>query len=247
MKHLSILTALLPIIAHAQNSLPGDISVVYSYQCEGTFLEGEGVTPYRIDCLPHQRLGFIKAKFTAHLFSSASDSNLHEKSADKAYSSSICGRPTSRLSCSGSVPQKRFGLSRRPEGAFQTKMILSPGFSAYSRVYGYAASPDKKGRCPAGLVAAKMLEAAPETIDSPLPTSFVNYNGNQNDRILQIDGEPSQEFLVHRLSNLAPCNADGSCTDAVVGQPELAQKSAYIPAATTLCIIPRRILNDYRD
>jgi len=239
---MKLALALLPLLAHATS--PTDISTVYSYQCEGNFLEGEGVTPYQIDCLPYQRLGFLKAKFTAHLFQAESENNFHEKSPDKPYSSSICGRALPRLSCGTSTPEKKFGLSRRPEGIFQTKVILSPGFSAYSRVYGYAASTEANGGCPNGLIKARYFVAKPKTIRVPLPSSFDNELGGQNDRIVQVEGEPLPAFAVFRRSNTEPCDGAGNCANAVVGPEELAQTAAYEPESgkQAICVIPRTSL-----
>lgn len=237
MKYL--FAALLPIAAQAQGNLPKDVSSIYSYQCTGNFLEGEGISPQSADCPPHQKLGFLKAKHTAYLFHSELESNLHEKLGDKAYSSAICERQIARLNCN-SPGKPEFGLSRQPEGIFQTKVILSPNFSAYTRTYGYAALPESNGGCPIGLVKARFYETRPETINSPLPSSFSNEYGSQNDRIVHVEGSRFPFFAVHRLPNTRPCDERGSCMNSRVGAPELAQVAAYEPLAgkPSLCVVP---------
>jgi hypothetical protein len=234
-----LFAALLPLIAQAQGNLPKEISAVYSYQCTGNFLEGEGITPYYADCPPHQKLGFLKATHTAYLFQSESGSNLHEKLADQAYSSPICERQIARLTCN-SPSKPDFGLSRQPEGIFQTRVILSPDFSANTRTYGYAAQPEPNGGCPMGLVKARFYEAQPETISDPLPSSFSNEYGSQNDRIVHLEGSRFPFFAVYRLPNTQPCDEIGSCLNSRVGAAELAQATAYEPLAgkAAFCVLP---------
>lgn len=241
MKYL--FAAFLPLIAQAHGNLPKDISAVYSYQCTGNFLEGEGISPQSADCPPNQRLGFLKAAQTAYLFQSESESNLHEKLADQAYSSAICERQIARLNCD--FPGKpEFGLSRQPEGIFQTRVILSPHFSAYTRTYGYAALPESNGGCPTGLVKARFFEARPKTINSPLPSSFSNEHGSQNDRIVYLEGSRFPFLTVHRLPNTQPCDARGSCMNLRVGAPELAQVAAYEPVGEkpAFCVVPGNLI-----
>lgn len=240
MNHLLLLTALLSLPTQAQTPLPQEVSAVHSYRCTGTFLEGEGVSPYSIYCPANQRLGFLFATHTAYLFSSKSGSNMARKRSDTAYSSPLCEKRVQRLGCGSANTKPDFGLSRQPEGLFQAKVILSPDFSAYSQIYGYAALPDAGGACPPGLVKARFYEARPETIQSPLPTSFSNEYGSQNDRILHVEGTSLPYFAVHRSANTKPCDEVGSCRNSLVGPKELAQVTAYepLPEKPALCVIP---------
>jgi hypothetical protein len=234
-----LFAALLPIVTQAQGNLPRDVSAVYSYQCTGNFLEGEGISPYAADCPANQRLGFIRAKHTAYLFVSEQESNAHRQKTSEAYSSSICERQVMRLVCD-SPKTLEFGLSRKAEGIFQTKVILSPDFSDNTQVYGYAAQPESNGGCPAGLVKARFYEARPASITSPLPTSFANEYGSQNDRVLHIEGSRFPFFAVHRLANTKPCDGFGRCGESTVGEPSLAQVTAYEPVENkgALCVVP---------
>ncbi len=224
MKFLLALS-LLPITAMAWES-PSEIVDIYSYQCEATFLEGEGVQPNNITCLANQHLGKITARYTHYLYSGDSGDNFHNKGADEWYLN-ICGANVQRVKCSDNEPEHKFSLSRHKEDIFQVAVSLTASRISGAHVYGYAARTEN-GSCPKGLKQVWTYRATPASIQWPLPSSFVNWQGNLNN--FEVRSQPGElpSFDVYRQANTFPCNGWGNCSMATFGEKQLVQSVNYV-------------------
>jgi hypothetical protein len=241
-----MLHLLLPLMALASPNLPSDIASVYSYQCEATFLEGEGVGPYEMSCPAYQQLGLITAKYTRYLFSSSFENNFQKKEVNHNYSQPLCEKTVSWLSCTKSAPRLQFGLSRTPEGPFQAQVLLAPSFTQGNEVYGYAAMLLPDGSCPEGLVRARLFEAQPESVAEPLPSNFINREGNLNGQVVGVEGTPVPDFTVSRQKNEMPCDGRGSCRNAEFMQPEIVQEVPYSALDPVVCVVPKEALGNLK-
>lgn len=234
MKALSLL-ALLPLSTLAA-SLP--TNTIYSYQCEATFLEGEGVGPYNVDCPAYQRLGVLTAKYTHYLFSNEDSDNFYRKGSDEFYLPSICGRQLKKVSCAESKPREAFQLSRYREGNFVVAVSLSPSRAAGAEVYGFAAPQNPDGSCAKGLEARWAYRARPNSEYGGLPNSFQNTNGNLDNWELRGKNAESPVFELLRQRNKVPCDGLGNCADAVWGDERISQAVPYQRVQTGICVIP---------
>ena len=241
-----MLHLLLPLVALASPNLPTDIASIYSYQCEATFLEGEGITPYGASCTAYQQLGLISAKYTHYLFSSSYESNFRKKGTQVSYESPICEKRLPKVSCVKSAPRLQFGLSRNYEGVFQAAVTMVPSYAHDSEIYGYAALPLADGSCPEGLVPAQIFDAQPESITDPLPSSFMNQGGNLNNRIVAVQGSPLPDFTVSRQRNKMPCDARGSCENAEFMPSEIVQEVPYSALDPVVCVVPKEALGNLK-
>jgi hypothetical protein len=239
-----LIAALIPALAPAHGSIPREISTIYSYQCVRTFIEGEGVRAGSIRCPAYQQLGLIQTTATNYLFASRSENNFDEKLRSKAYPAPVCGLALPQLSCADQPLRTEFGLSRHYEGIFRIAVAISPTQSGTSRIYGYASSLNRDGSCPAPLVKANILVARPETIDYPLPSSFVNHQGKLNEQIIKVEGEPLPHYLMHRQASAAPCDERGNCRKAKFDEPFLVQLAPFepMPEALSVCVLPKKYI-----
>lgn len=242
-----LMMALLPLFANAEPNLPTEISSIYTYQCTRTFLEGEGVdfANRRVDCPIGQKLGLIEADYTYALYHSPSGNNFDRIGRKQNYESALCERETTKLDCSRSAPKLQFGLSSKPEGIFQVAvtMMANPTDSDATSIYGYAALTDRYGNCPAGLVKINQAEAQAESIDRPLPSTFVNEANNLNNKLIAVKGQPLPEFKVFRRANSKPCDERGSCRGAEFSPKQKVRSAAYTYLSPTVCAIPESAIH----
>ncbi len=240
MKLLTIVLSLFAVNSAHAWFMPRELNTIYRYQCEYTFLEGEGVTENSISCPANQQLGYVTANYTFYLYGSNWDSNFSEKMPDTAYENLICGRQVTKATCHGRRPEPKFRLSRWPEGIFQVRILLSPNSNLGLQQYGFAAAPDFNGFCPYGLKKVWAYVAKPDTQDFPLPSSFVNRHGRLNNlEVLSEDEADFASFSVYRIPNETPCSSDGSCVEATFGEKVLANTYLYEKTQAPVCVIPR--------
>ena len=233
---------------------------IFSYNCQRTFLEGEGISPTNITCVAGQHLGFIYASYAFYLYESESgtDSNLTAKGGDSYYSNSICDYSASlvQTSCSGSATALQFGLYPTAVAPFTVAVSLTPSPTSTAAVVdGYAALTDAAGNCPVGLVKIRPYLAQPSSIflnslgNNNPPSSFINSNNTLNNTIVSLATATPASFLVTRSPNSNPCSstlqdASGNftCAAATVGGTSTAETIPYAAQTPVLCAIPSSLL-----
>jgi hypothetical protein len=239
MKFLTIFLALFAFDTAEAWYMPREVNTIYRYQCEYTFLEGEGVSENSVSCPANQQLGFVRANYTFYLYNSNWDSNFAQKMPNVPYTNLICERQVAKTTCDG-FPEPKFRLSRWPEGIFQIRIVLAPNPNIGLQQYGFAAAPDRNGFCPYGLEKVWAYVARPETQDYPLPSSFINRNGRLNNlEVLTEEEADFASFSVYRNPNATPCSNNGSCSDATFGEKVLANTYLYEKTQAPVCVIPR--------
>jgi hypothetical protein len=195
-----------------------------------------------MSCPAYQRLRLITAKYNRYLYTTSYENNFQKKQVNNNYGQPLCEKTVSWLSCTKSAPRLRFGLSRIPEGPFQAQVSLAPSFSQGNEVYGYAAVPLPNGSCPEGLVRARLFEAQPESVMEPLPSNFINREGNLNGQVVGVEGAPVPDFTVSRQKSEMPCDGRGSCRNAEFMPPEIVQEVPYSALDPVVCVIPQEAL-----
>lgn len=237
MSKLFLTLALLPLGAFAGGRhLPEQINAIYSYQCEATFFEGEGVRPDMLSCVPYQRLGLITAKYTHYLYANDDGNNFGMRMQTENYPYSLCGRQFTRTSCESSS-EAAFGLSQYAEGEFQTPISLTASRVSGLMPYGYAAVPDADGECAPGLEKRWAYKASPQSVTNPLPSSFWNDGQLDNWEVRARNGH-SPAFDIFREASTSPCDAGGNCWYATFGGRQLIQSTPYTKVSQPICVIP---------
>lgn len=236
MKTLFLL-ALSPLSAMASD-LPSHTNTIYSYQCEATFLEGEGVGPFAVDCPAYQHLGTITAKYTHYLFANEDTDNFYRKRGDEFYENAICGRQIKKVSCAESEPREVFKFSRFQEGNFVVAVSLSSSREVGPEIYGFAAQQNPDGSCPDGLEARWAYRASPNSEYRGLPNSFQNTRGNLDNWELRRENAQTPAFEVLHQRNKVPCDRMGNCSKALWGNEYISQSVAYQRVQTGICVIP---------
>ncbi|MGZ3692633.1 MAG: hypothetical protein ACXWQO_00065 [Bdellovibrionota bacterium] len=241
------------------------VNHIFKYSCERTFFEGEGVnqecsgsSSSCISCPTQvsQRLGIISTKYDYYLFDNkAGDGNKGQKFA-ASYWPSICARPDAefaRANCSASIPDLRYGLYAEAGGLFNAKILMTrapeqaPGSADLSADYGYAATPDRRGRCAPGFELAHAWTAEPKSIAAKSlngknpPSNFLNEGGALNNTVIETSKPAS--LLVSRQENETPCAlATGSCANASFKAPQTVQTVQYTKLPAAVCVISKALL-----
>lgn len=231
-----------------------EIHTIYHYSCQRTMLEGEGISQFDAACPASQRLGLIHARYSYYLYNGQGGGNLNEKGTDTPYESPICERQILKLRCGG-TPQVSFGLSSKRQGIYQAGVTLtpSPQGESRSRVYGWAALPDRTGNCPQGLVKIRPWMAQPQSIiegsiDGTNPaSSFINENNSLSDTRVEAE-QPSPMAVIRNANNrrCAPVHSinpvPGSCENATFLPDSVVQRVEYTALSPVVCAIPKKDL-----
>jgi hypothetical protein len=227
------------------SEMPSHINSVFKYQCERTFLEGEGIGEQWASCPRNQRLGTIQAKYSFYLYASENDSNFSEIGTTYPYQNPICDRAMIAMSCE-SAAIEQFGLSKYREGKFQVGVNFTAAPGTGPRLYGFAALPDSNGNCAEGLEKLRPYVAQPSSIWEPLPSTFINRNNHLNNYELRGANGHLPMFEVTRSPNLVPCDArTGSCRFAEFGPKAVVQTVPYTALTPTICVLPKMGLRDF--
>lgn len=252
----SFATTILPVKTELSlNQIMGQndlkkIRKIFSYSCDRTFFEGEGVRANYIACLNNQKLGVISAKYNYYLFSSQRENNLAEKTLDIAYDTAICGNNNFlKISCSASPLDLRYGLYEESSGPFNVQIAYTAKPEGTTSVHttGFAALPDSNGACPIGLVKTQPWLAEPKSQmprsipGQSLPTNFINH-GALNNTLVDLSDSAPAPMLVLKASNKKPCSESGDCSNIDFKRPKIAQKAEYSALTPTICVIPKELL-----
>lgn len=236
---------------------PKDATGVFAYSCTHTFLEGEGVSSFSVDCHPSQRLGLIQANYSYYLHRNSRSGNFEEKGSSALFPSPICDKQIERFTCTNNTPELRWGLMRTNARPFVAGITLAsnPESSQAPAVYGYAALPDESGGCPPGMAKVRPFVAQPSSIiageldgKNP-PSNFINSFNNLNNTRVE-EGQPTN-FQVMRFENSTPCAssasvspAPGSCKDATFATGKIVQNVTYTQVSPVVCVIRKELLNN---
>lgn len=240
---LAPLTALAPLAATAAE-LPTSLNTIYSYQCHVRFVEGEGAGEQGISCYANQNLGQLRASYTHYLYAGESRDNFSRRHGDINYATGICGKQMMRAECSRGEPEPKFGLSARAEGIYRLPVMLDAGPQDAFRA-GYAAAMTAGGTCPLGLVPVYGYHARPFTVMQPLPTNFINRDGNLDNWELReeiLPGDENATFDVYRRASARPCDFRGDCRGATFGEAHVIQSVPYIQEGQGVCVVPKESL-----
>jgi hypothetical protein len=236
MKFLVLASCLFGTAAMAAD-LPANLTKVYSYECETTFLEGEGVSAKELVCTPFQQLGLLSARYHYYLNRSAASSNTTKQAGDEFYPDSVCNLELLRTRCTEKLPELKFGLSAVQDQTFNVAVNLSSAPGLAPELQGYGA-PATKGKCAEGLQLVQAYRAVPNTITRPLPTNFVNANANLNDILVLAPAKKAPRFEVQRMRSNESCDEIGSCSSARFDQPVAVQRVDY-KAGISICVVPK--------
>jgi hypothetical protein len=230
--------------SHAVES-PSHINSIFKYQCERTFLEGEGINERWASCPAGQRLGTIQAKYSFYLFASENDSNFSDIGTTYPYQNPICDRSMIAMSCEAAAIEQ-FGVSKYKEGIFQVGISLTPAPGTGPRLYGFAALPYSNGECPEGLEKVNPYMAQPSSIWEPLPSTFINRNNSLNNFEVRGENGHLPMFEISRSANLVPCDVrNGSCRFAEFGPKAVIQTVPYIKLTPSVCVLPKMGLRSF--
>lgn len=232
-----------PLAATAAD-LPESLNTIYSYQCHVRFVEGEGAGEQGISCYAHQNLGQLRASYTHYLYAGESRDNFSRRHGDINYATGICGKQMMRAECSRGEPEPRFGLSAHAEGIYRLPILLDAGPRDSFRA-GFAAAMTANGTCPLGLVPVYSYVARPFTVMEPLPTNFINRDGNLDSWQLReeiLPGDQNATFDVYRRASARPCDFRGDCRGATFGEAHVIQSVPYIQQGQGVCVVPKESL-----
>lgn len=240
---LALLLASSSAFAATHRNIPRDLNEILSYQCEATFLEGEGVNGDYISCVPYQRLGLIQAKYKHYLYRNANGSNFHHWGHDTDYPN-VCGRWLPRTRCSQSRPRTAFGLATIQSPDFPVAVNLSPGPGLAPELVGFAAQTSRSGECADGLIRVWAHTATPRSMDRPLPSSFLNLGGRLNSTVIGQEVLAEYAFDVTRSRSSIGCDSIGNCAYAQFDEAELAQSALYRAGPKSVCVVPGSYFGD---
>jgi hypothetical protein len=224
--------------------LPKEIAKIFPYQCNRTFLQGEGVNFGNITCVPGQHLGLISADYTFYLFESPSRNNFGSLKQRIPFESPLCGLDhLTEYSCE-TPSEAAYGLSTQPDSDFVVGVTLTSApigsGEPLTELYGYAALPDSQGRCPANLVKARPWVARPSSVVDPYPSSFVNQGNSLNNSVVSVS-QPGA-FMVSVIPGTQPCSTTGDCSNWSAGGRSELQTVDYFPEGPVVCVIPKEDL-----
>ncbi len=221
--------------------LPQKISRVYPYRCRRRFVEGEGVSPYSIQCVAGQKLGFLSADYHFYVFSGPTRNNLSERMREQNFPGPICGlENVNKIYCEN-PSEPEFGLAEAMEGVFTVAITMTSSPSNFATTtYGYAAMPNSRGECPRNLVKARPYLAQPPSVIDPLPSNFINSNNTLNNTL--VTTKAPLPFEIWRQPNSQPCDANGICSWPQ-GESVLSHSVSYVAMSPVVCVIPRQSLS----
>lgn len=234
------LSVLLFAATPAEAALPAGLNKVFAYECESTFVEGEGAAQEFVNCPPFQQLGLLKARFHYYNFSGPQGSNEEKRIGDWYSSEPVCGFDLLQHRCTEKLPELKFGLAAAQDETYSVPVALKPAPGQQAETVGYAA-PAVKGKCPEGLQLMQSLRTNPKSVTKPLPSNFVNTNGRLDDWIMMAPAKKLPRFEILRERNLDACDEAGDCSsvrfDTAVGFQRFDYK-----AASSVCVVPASAL-----
>lgn len=239
----SVLASLLVLFAasgaNAAPALPRVISEIFSYDCKFRFFEGEGVNSDRVSCPAGQHLGLYEADYKFYLYRHKDGSNFAQRGTSAPFPAPVCGLQLEKHVCERGEPRMEFGLSAYNEGVFNIAISLVPAPHLGGFISGYAAMLDPRGNCPDGLVKIRPYYAYPPSMLDPLPSNFINANGNLNSVVIAT--ERPESFEVTRTPAETPCDARGRCRFPD-GETHVASASPYVGASPVVCAVPPHMM-----
>lgn len=238
MKNLFLAFALaLSSIGTAQAHLPSSVTKIYEYSCQKRFLEGEGVGPQMLSCVPYQHLGFYLVNQTFYLYQNSNGSNFGSQGRVALYNGDICGiGQLDSYTCEAN-PHLAFGVSEFNEGPFVAKMHLTASPQGFSGPVGFVALPDRvTGACPEGLEKSFVYGAKFGLIQTRFPTNLPRADFLDNYTIRPAQ-ENTEMYDLTRIPALTPCASTGFCRWPD-GRPYTAASTSYVPESGAFCVIP---------